>query len=132
MDQHFVYFIKAKRYPWLKVGKSATLSTLEKRLATIQAREPFEIVVKGVSSIVTEEHAHTALAEHRIRSEWFRWNQTVSDWVKAQSDVYTPSKDGDDGLFILFTEHDIAQQNARNLEICRAMSAMDAISPPPS
>lgn len=114
---HFVYFIKAKRYPWVKIGMSRDLLSLQKRIDVICGREPFECEVKGVSSLMTEPEFHTALAVHRIRSEWFRWNQHVSDFVKAKCNVYHRHKDGDDGFWLLVNGFHAAQQRTKSLEI---------------
>lgn len=115
--QHLVYFIKAKRYPWVKVGMSRDMKTMDKRLTTIASREPFDVVLMGVSSRLEEKDAHSDLSEHHVRSEWFRWNKDVSDYVKAKCDVYLRHKDGDDGWFILMSDIEAIEHNQRTLEI---------------
>jgi hypothetical protein len=124
MPLHLVYFIRAKRYPWVKVGMSRDEMTLDRRLTTIAGREPFDVVLVGVSSVISEAQAHADLSQHHIRSEWFKWCKPVSEYVKGQSNVYHRRKDGDDGWFGIVDDILVAEHNAKSEEISKAIRGL--------
>ena len=121
---HLVYFVKANRYPWVKVGMSRDHQTLDKRVQHIAGREPFEVELIGVSSTVRELQMHNDLSAHHVRSEWFRWCKDVSDYAKKHCDVFHVSRDGRDGWWMMMDDLAIEAHNARTQEISQMLKGL--------
>lgn len=93
MDKKPIYFIRAKRHPWVKIGRSKDIITLDKRVKAIISREPFESFLWGVSTSATESEAHEALRRFRLRAEWFRWGREVRSFALSHCGVYCCERD---------------------------------------
>jgi hypothetical protein len=91
---HLVYFLKAHHYKWVKVGRSRDVLTLDRRMRFFRGSLPFRQRLLGVSSGVSEARAHSDLAAHRIRGEWFKWNEEIRRYVRSVADVFHLERDG--------------------------------------
>ena len=81
-----VYIIEAVGAGRVKIGYA---SNVEQRLSTLRTASPLELRVVKVwqASAALEKRLHEALAEHRVRGEWFACSVTdeavrlMDEWV---------------------------------------------------
>jgi len=124
-QDHLVYFIRAGRQRWVKIGRSRDVMTLDSRFRSIAGREPFTVTLEGVSSVITEKEAHEKLATYWIRSEWFWWRPEVKKFMVEVCDVYRRRGRGDDTwgeiVFSEYCRRENAKVEGRNRRLREAL-----------
>lgn len=74
-----LYFVQIEPGP-VKIGRAANV---KKRIAQLQCASPYEVELLATLTEggAHERKVHRHLRECRIRGEWFRWTNIVSDLV---------------------------------------------------
>jgi hypothetical protein len=73
-----VYFLRSEEGP-VKIGLAGNVSA---RLNKLQQTHPFRLRLLGViehGGRVTERALHKRFAKHRLRHEWFTWDEEIRD-----------------------------------------------------